>query len=213
MNKQEIISIIKSILENYPIFTEKDSQDLTDLPINFLTGATKFVILNGKEVIKIPFSGYFDHFAKDYYSFKGGLDYDPSDYCLKEIYLYHLAKKEKISSVFLKTNIYEILPETRIYRQERITETYFDSLSYAYPEELDEERQVLYKKLSNGRSVLSDGSECWNWFIDVYLYYGANFYNRLIKFLDDNSIDDLHGENLGYIDNQPIILDYAGFSH
>lgn len=41
--------------------------------------------------------------------------------------------------------------------------------------------------------------------------YGKTFFDRFVKFLEDFEIDDLHCDNIGYIENNPVVLDYSGF--
>lgn len=49
------------------------------------------------------------------------------------------------------------------------------------------------------------------WLINVVSLYGANTLRDLLDFIYHN-INDLHEGNYGWIDNKPVIFDFAGFS-
>lgn len=49
------------------------------------------------------------------------------------------------------------------------------------------------------------------WFARAYQIYGKRFMRVLEDFTKRNQIGDLHSSNIGWLGNQPIILDYAGY--
>jgi hypothetical protein len=44
----------------------------------------------------------------------------------------------------------------------------------------------------------------------IYLY-GADEYERFTAFLEDNEINDLHRDNIGELNGQFVLIDFAGF--
>lgn len=49
------------------------------------------------------------------------------------------------------------------------------------------------------------------WLKMVWLLYGEKFTRSLIKWINDNRINDLHNSNIGYIKNRPVIMDFCGY--
>ena len=37
--------------------------------------------------------------------------------------------------------------------------------------------------------------------------------SELLTFCEVENIDDLHNENIGYVDNRPVIIDYGNFDN
>jgi hypothetical protein len=51
-----------------------------------------------------------------------------------------------------------------------------------------------------------------NWLTDFRLYYGNKILQHFTQFiLDHGWEDDLRPANIGYIDNRPVLVDYASF--
>ena len=50
-----------------------------------------------------------------------------------------------------------------------------------------------------------------NWAKMAIVLYGKHACKALCEFVVDNSINDLHGRNIGYKDGRPIILDFSGY--
>ena len=48
---------------------------------------------------------------------------------------------------------------------------------------------------------------------DAINWYGENEIEKLLKFINDEKINDLHSGNLGYLNDRPVIVDYAGYNH
>ena len=42
-------------------------------------------------------------------------------------------------------------------------------------------------------------------------YYSVNLIKKLAKFIRQNQLGDFHGENVGYIDNRLVFIDYSGY--
>lgn len=50
-----------------------------------------------------------------------------------------------------------------------------------------------------------------NWAKMAIVLYGKHACKALCQFVVDNSINDLHGHNIGYKNGRPIILDFSGY--
>ena len=46
---------------------------------------------------------------------------------------------------------------------------------------------------------------------DFICSYGELAFDKLYDFLSDNNIQDLHSENIGYICERPVLVDFSGF--
>jgi hypothetical protein len=45
----------------------------------------------------------------------------------------------------------------------------------------------------------------------ICAYYGEERFNKYCRFCKDNGINDIHEDNIGWIGNRPIVIDYSGF--
>ena len=112
--------------------------------------------------------------------------------------------------------IERIFPETRVfytnkygitfYSQERITSSVGDdgakpAVTFGKARENSSKAtdKMYYKPSSN------------LWAIKAYQVYGKRFMRKVADFTKKHRINDLHGGNIGYINNRPIILDFAGY--
>lgn len=177
------------------------------------SGATKIVLFpfEGNYVVKIPFShdSYNDSYCDDENDekpnqFYGAGEPDGWDYCRAETILYEKAEKFHIEDCFLKTELLGYVHSHPIYIQEKV-EMYF-SRNDESPKDWDSEQKIqLYCQSHN--------YWCFNsyWIDDFLKFYGEKMFDLLSKFLRDNCIHDLHGGNLGYINNRPVIVDYGSY--
>lgn len=69
--------------------------------------------------------------------------------------------------------------------------------------------------MEKSNNSLSEG-DCWIvnqvWLAAFIKEYGVTAAIDLITFLKSEGVDDLHSENLGFINDKPIIVDYASFN-
>lgn len=167
-------------------------------------GASKLVIIPDKEnyVIKIPFNSGYDGYD-DKYDFS-------QNYCETEKDLYEKILKEEplFAQFFLPLTRIEEFTEYDIYIQPKCqvyfcTEEKERSLSYS-----EESLKKVKKKIFNVDTNLPV-----DWIAaltevlqDIYLV--EEFFNFLGKY---DIHQDLHKGNIGYYNNKPVILDYAGF--
>lgn len=49
------------------------------------------------------------------------------------------------------------------------------------------------------------------WAKMVINLYGKKVAKALCEFVQENGINDLHNENIGYKNNRPVILDFSGY--
>lgn len=166
------------------------------------SGATKGVLIFRELgfVIKIPFIGD----DEDY--FYGSGYSDGWNYCQTEEKKFEFAKECGLDRCFLETKFIGHVNNHPIYIQDYIEEIGGGS---HYSNYTDKERTEMEDKCEGS------GYNCFNpnWLLDAFKYYGEDTFYKLLRFIDDYDIDDLHGANLGYKGSQPLIIDYASFNH
>lgn len=175
-------------------------------------GATKMVIIpsNLPFVIKIPFTGLCEYNKFRLFSHGGGKE--KWNYCELENELYNHIKKNHFEHVFLnnvKIGEKEGIP---IYIQRKIDYTIreFNKKSKMTDEEIAEEGERISDSLKSNRYYYIGTQSLW--FKSLIKKYGIKYTESFLKFIrDDFHISDLHNENLGFINGDPVIIDYAGF--
>lgn len=178
--------------------------------LEYFNGASKAVLVPKETnyVIKIPFTGYFeDDWEKEEYvfsSFEGAEDDENYwDYCLKEIHIYEKAETAKVERVFLKTTYEGTINDFPIYSQPKVSNFVEDGDVTCSKEEIESTREKVKKKNFN---IFSP-----TWLFHAFNYYGEDYIFRLLSFIKEEDICDLHAGNLGWVGEQPVIVDYAGF--
>ena len=175
--------------------------------IEYAEGATKGVLLfkNLGFVIKIPYS------MLDEYDICGAVDGAENwDYCSQEVNRYDMAEQEGLGDVFLQTELLDkvdgypiyIQPYAQIFRNmvpEDISEH-----SYASSDEDKEQTRSI-----NEEYAFDDITNIWE--SEVLALYGKDYYIKLKSFISDTDINDLRTANIGYYNNKPVLVDYAGF--
>ena len=188
---------------------------------NYAYGATKLALIplnkNDDYVIKIPYtgsyyykSGYYTSNATyhpsetDYYDFIAADDETrPWDYCAGEAKRYILAEQEGLSKCFAKTELLGYVNNYPIYIQEKCV-TFSDCKKNHLHSE--EEKLKTSKCCNNYYGINRD------WLTDFRLYYGEDILLKFINFIQSMQWDDdLRTENIGYIQNRPVLIDYSGF--
>lgn len=173
--------------------------------IGYTFGASKFVIfLNDDVVAKIPFDGEiyeWEDDEKDYYLEPFSID----DYCELELEVYKDAVKRGIDVFFAKIERvgFSKIGHRPIYIAERVIPRTYDHDTDVHPSKDSIER---------AKKAVDDCYLPENWLAEAYEYYGAELTDKLIDFLKEKDIRDLHNDNIGYRkDNSPVILDYSDF--
>lgn len=178
--------------------------------LKYRHGASRAVLVPRETnyVIKIPFVGCFeeDWEEEDYVfsSFEGAED-DENDwnYCLKEIHIYEKAEAANVEKVFLKTTYEGDINNFPIYSQPKVSTFVEDEGVTCSNEELDFTRAKVREKNFKVFSPI--------WLFHAFNYYGDDYIFRLLSFIKEEEISDLHSGNLGWVGDRPVIVDYAGF--
>lgn len=174
-------------------------------PFSYDQGATKGVLIfrDLDCVLKIPFDG------SDGEWFIGALegeDYYNWNYCAAEADYYSMAEMANLEECFLETKCVISIQGRPIYKQPLATMMH-DKQGYGKSCSSEEE----YNKVS---STIKESHEIFNlpWQVDAFNFYGKILFEKLMNFISDCGIRDLHGGNLGYIGEQPVLVDYASFN-
>lgn len=191
--------------ENVSPDDEEIEDVINNLPAAFesASGESRYAVWtkNWDFVIKIPRYGYAEE-----------------DYCALEVHNYERAKVYGVERICLPIEKYfETSSGISLYKQTRYSFSTSDAFS----------REKRYQKYLNKRNspVALNGSmayrvqrECYEgWRIDerwigrVLQLYGKKFCRSLEKWTHENKINDLHNSNTGWLNNKPILLDYAGY--
>lgn len=174
-------------------------------PFSYDYGATKGVLIfkDLDCVLKIPFDGSDGDWFIGAYE---GDDYYGWNYCAAEEDYYLLAEKANLEDCFLETKCVVSIQGRPIYKQ-RVATMMHEKQGYGKSCSSEEE----YDRVS---STIRESHEVFNlpWQIDAFNFYGKIIFEKLMNFIDDSGIRDLHGGNLGYIGEQPVLVDYASFN-
>lgn len=196
-------------------FTSDDVDDLVcdieknfpDLDFTFEMGATKCVIIpiEADFVIKIPFDGEnrrIDEYHEwdEFYQFTGG-GADGWDYCDQECAYYEdVVKGSGFEKFFLPNNVLSFNWPVYIQQKAEIVNETRRETSKKSKEMVKEIRKTIWCRFPN----------TWLELCLEKFDYDVNKFKNFICFLDDN-FSDLHSSNIGYLDDQPVIIDYAGY--
>lgn len=184
------------------VFKEKYHKNFT-----ISSGATKGVIIfkNFNFVIKIPF------YYCDEEELSGADETDESwNYCAQEVARYEMASDDGFKDIFLEVQFLDEINGHPIYIQ-----PYADILSYIDSDQYEKEycsNTNKDKEIVRKIDLDWDGYINLNWEADLYVLYGKSFYLCLKQYLNDNNIDDLRIDNIGYVNKKPVLVDYAGFN-
>lgn len=197
---QQIISKINATCKD--IASHEDNYDfLNPLCEICYEGETKTVLLHKDWdfVIKIP----------NYY------EYPKHNYCQLEVEKYASAKTYRVEKVLLETAfLIELENGISLYVQPKYSGSTVDLNCNST------KLKALRKKLNNLYSENTKKAihEMYDynriskvWFSRVIQLYGKRFARSLEKWTKDNCIGDLHDNNTGWYNKQPIILDYSGY--
>lgn len=134
----------------------------------------------------------------------------PDDYCETEEYLYGLASKAKVASMFAKTIYLGNIVGVDVYVSNRIAHEYDDCKS----------RHTSKYNKERARAIFAKSNHKYNKYAELYpddlamfiCDYGINAAKRLIDFVNENDVTDFHTGNFGIDESGRIkIIDYSGF--
>lgn len=211
--------------------------NMTDKSFRATSGVSKCVFLFEDFpdiVVKIPFTGcgeeYDDDISEDdteaprdrYEDFSyaemgcGGHTLNRFwDYCEAETVVYRDAVDAGVDFYFAETMCIGFIDMHPIYIQERATIYYDVYNQYGSKYNCSDSRANREKvaAASKGNLTIDD---CWLvdgvWLLVFTEEWGESAAVDLITFLLKEGVDDLHCENLGFIDNKPVIIDYSSFN-
>ena len=228
--QEKIVAFLKQKLDidsnqcycYYNMYEEEYEEELEDLAFrceadDWAHGCTKLVLFF-KElsdwVVKIPLFGEYHEEDDSYHDFEHANQNiqieNYNDYCAVEAYLTKEAYAEELDEMFAKTFYICDINGVPIYIAEKAEGVLnkggveYTSQHSAY--EANDLYESYYDQLQE--SSLYD-KHYFRYFVDQY---GAWETERLIQFIVDWNIDDLHLGNLGFDKNGHIkIIDYSGF--
>ena len=172
------------------------------------SGATKLVIVVDSLpfVIKIPFDGYtfWDEYSEEYIfsEFTEANENFYNDYCYDEL--------EKIEHIIAygygclvpQTECIGIFNGHYIYLQEKV-------------QPMCECRKVNASEESLKKAEKDTTAFCSNWIAKVFDFYGEEFWNQFITWVEETDLDifsDCHTGNYGIsMDGRPMMFDISGF--
>lgn len=178
-------------------------------------GATKLVIIPTFEdfVIKLPYTGLwtsYDYKNSDesYFSDEDYQDFYYADckerewdYCGGEAQRFLIAKENGLGQHFAETRLIGLINDYPVYVQEKCTILTNYNTYHTY-----NERAETIKVCPHCAGI--DVS----WLTDFRLYNGKKELIYFLKFIHNLQWDDdLRSANLGYINDRPVLIDYAGF--
>ena len=166
-------------------------------------GATKLCIVpkNADFVIKWSIT-YYD-------------DSDDWDEALEEVSIYNKAVEAGLGMFFPKTEVFCVVNGTTFVIQEKIDFSALntpDSKESKYKYQTRTVSPVIIEKMDNCFYQMKRGRELNPlWASMAIVLYGKRKCKALCKFIIENSINDLHYSNIGYLKDKPIILDFSGY--
>ncbi len=164
------------------------------------SGETRYAIVfkHDNFVLKIPRYGY----CKE-------------DYCQAEIRAYESAKAYRVERILLPIELYHTTSTgIAIYKQPKYSFSTSDGVyNHGYGNYLNRRNIPQHKSI-----IRKITHECYDgcriseqWIARVLQLYGKKFCRSFEIWTMENDVNDLHNSNTGWLDNKPIILDYAGY--
>lgn len=146
------------------------------------------------------------------YSTEEGCGYDEA---YDEVLIYEKAVKAGLEMFFPKTEILCTIGGIIFVVQEKID---FSALNTPNSKESKYKYQtrtvspIIIEKMDNCFYQMKRGRELNPlWASMAIVLYGKRKCKALCKFIIENSINDLHYSNIGYLKDKPIILDFSGY--
>ena len=139
--------------------------------------------------------------------FKMGFNKLRCDYCGLEAEYFAEAKRLGLDEFFAGTEFVMYCNGIRIYKAER-AEVSFEKLSSDLFDKLKSDgmdESTIYDTIDEADSCC----EFINWLLPYYT--NEDKVNELFDFLNENSINDLHSGNIGYIGDRIVLIDYSGY--
>lgn len=201
---------MKTIAENFDIvqnFIQEQHIKLDRLTWMDFSEDDTFMYLCNKNHFSFHYGATRGCFVIDDVVFKFDFCNVSESYCKIEEDRYQLACIEGLEDIFVPTNLYDVIGNTLIYTQPRVD--VIGGFDYSSKLQRDD---PIYNRIKNITSKIQFITKLpIEWIQDAYLLYGEETFQRFCNFIDTYYINDLSGHNVGYIQNRPVIFDYAGF--
>lgn len=190
---------------------------------DYATGASKIVLFYEdieNWVVKLPFFGDYYESTGEYTNYCKANKYLPicsdNDYCEAEAYLTDKAIEYGVGDMFAKTYYLGNLNGVPVYVSEKIEETVASgrgNYNYFRINSAKETQELFnfysYELDEAGFSPYNESTL--RFFVDQY---GQKKTEKMIQFIMDYQIDDLHSANIGFDKCGKIkIIDYSGFHY
>lgn len=152
----------------------------------------------------IPMTDYADIVLK--FNFDNVSD----DYCEAEVRHFKRAKLHGLDDIFTKMVKIGTRDGIDVYACERVSETstHYGDVSPQLSRYL---RKTTFSEGEDKKYPVGVFRNIEYWLKEFVRYYGAKKYFDFVKFIKEEGINDLHGGNVGYINNRPVVFDYGGF--
>ena len=177
------------------------------ISISTAWGCSQFVIITEeKEVFKIPFTGFFyDEYDDNGEHYDACFEYFRVNHSAKTVELYESTIIEGVDQFFSGIEfIGYSCNHYPIYKQEWACTWAEDGSSKP-----SEDSSTKAKNLSKEIRYIPFYTE---WLASAIDAYGEEMVKRLLKFVDEYNVDDLHRNNYGYnAAGLPVVYDYSGF--
>lgn len=167
--------------------------------VAFSSGETRMVVVFKHEdfVLKIPRYGYCQE-----------------DYCLAEMRAYESGKKYRIEKILLPIELYHHTHSgIDIYKQVKYSFVTGDMDIHDYSDYLRRRNNPRNAEIvGKVRCNCYDGHRISrDWMARVIQLYGKKFARSFENWVNENQVNDLHNYNTGWLNNKPVLVDYAGY--
>ena len=207
IDREKVLSLFEGF--DFTNFTDEKVDELVAFLLlknfnnfNYDFGISKLVIIPEKTdfVIKIPFMGtdiipcYHNSEAKE----------RKWDYCETEMERFFLVKETPFKDSFAEIILLGFANNYPIYVQEKCrTHSKEDNIFFR------QDRLIFIKKYLSETVSFND---CIDWLKNYLDFFGEEQLKNFMFFLEKNEWDDdLYEDNVGYIGERPVIIDYSGF--
>lgn len=148
-------------------------------------------------------------FHEDFCDFVVKFSLDSFDYCEREYTNYLAAVKLGLDYFFPYTDflgeingVKFFIQEYAVCDNEAISSIWYNTLREDYVSEEDEGEDIINEKIWEMIYDLED---------EQRVLYCFGYEEKLLNFLEEYRINDLHEGNFGYIGNRLVIIDFSGF--
>lgn len=135
---------------------------------------------------------------------------------MQEVYYYEEAKIARLAQFFPRTEHFFSYKGVDFVMQEKVqmqagdvcgdSAVRFNKIAKTVPPRMVDKVQKDLNKVTGYTRHINT-----LWIACVLSLYGKKATKALCKFVQEHDINDLHGSNVGFMNNKPIILDFSGY--